>query len=160
LNGRSVEIAAWIMPGMADNTVVLPLGYGRQHAGRVGDGVGFNVNPVRDGASRWMARGATVKKAPKGYPISSTQNHWSLAGRTSLLRQVDLVAWQKHGDEAKLTELDRLYGTTKTLNFGERVGHSELTHTPPNINIYPHPYYQGEGKSNEEYLNGQGAKPE
>ncbi len=143
LGGKSIDIAVWIMPGMADNTVILPLGYGRQNAGRVGDGVGFNVNPLRTTESRWVARGGSAKKVARTYPITSTQNHWSLEGRTALLRQVDLVAWQKHGGEPKVVEHDRLYGTTKELNFGERVGHGELTHTPPNINIYPHPYNEG-----------------
>jgi MoCo/4Fe-4S cofactor protein with predicted Tat translocation signal len=158
LNGRSIDAAVWIMPGMADNTVILGLGYGRQHSGRVGDGVGFNVNPIRDSASRWMARGATVKKATRTYPISSTQNHWSLEGRTALLRQVDLLAWKTHGDKPPVTEPDRLYGTNKTLNFAERVGHGELTHTPPNLNIYPHPYNVGpEAKPGEKNLGGRNA---
>jgi len=139
VGGRSVEMAVWIMPGMADNTVILPLGYGRKVCGRVGDGVGFSAYAARDAASPWSARGATVEKIAGDHPISSTQNHWSLEGRTAIVRQVDLPAWQKHGDEV-LDETDRLYGTTKSLKFGERVGHGELTHTPPNISIYPNPF--------------------
>lgn len=158
IGNRKVEAAVWIMPGMADNTVILTLGYGRQNAGRVADGVGFNVNPLRTSESPWIAKGAKASSASKTYPISSTQNHWSLEGRTALLRQVDLVAWQKHGAEGKVKELDRLYGTTKELNFAERVGHGELTHTPPNINIYPHPYNVGpESKPGEKSMGGRNA---
>jgi molybdopterin-containing oxidoreductase family iron-sulfur binding subunit len=160
LGGRSVDVAVWIMPGMADNTVIFQLGYGRQHAGRVGDGVGFNVNPIRTTEARWMSRGATATKVARTYPISSTQNHWSLEGRTALLRQVDLVAWQKYGAEPPVEERDRLYGTTKKLNFAERVSHGELTHTPPNLNIYPHPYNKGEPKPGEKHMDGRGLTPE
>ena len=34
--GRSLELPVWILPGMADGVVALTLGYGRQHAGRIG----------------------------------------------------------------------------------------------------------------------------
>src|SRR5207237_656159 len=33
-----VEIAAWIQPGMPDNTISVSLGWGRQTAGRYGNG--------------------------------------------------------------------------------------------------------------------------
>ena len=36
LGGREVVGPAWVQPGMADNTVGLALGYGRQRSGRVG----------------------------------------------------------------------------------------------------------------------------
>ncbi len=162
LNGRTVEVAVWIMPGMADNTVILPLGYGRQNCGRVGDGVGHNVYPLRETASRQFARGATITKLPKSYPITSTQNHWSLEGRTALLRQVDLVAWQTHGDKPNHKEKDRLYGTAKELNFAEQVGgrYGDLKEGPPTLNIYPHPYNLGEPKPGEKSLGGRGMTPE
>ena len=41
-NGASITIAAWAVQGIADNTVVVPLGYGRTVCGSVGTGVGFN----------------------------------------------------------------------------------------------------------------------
>ena len=152
INGRSMEIAVWVMPGMADNTVILPLGYGRKTncCGRVGDGVGFNTYAVRDAASGRAARGATLKRSSGDYAISSTQNHWTMGlpdkPRTSIVRQVDYPAWNKFADPATnklLTEIDRdrLYGTAKDpLNFAERVCGGELTHAPPNISIYPNPY--------------------
>jgi molybdopterin-containing oxidoreductase family iron-sulfur binding subunit len=144
LGGRSIEVAVWVLPGMADGTVLLPLGFGRESSGRVGDGVGFNVNPVRDAASRVVARGAKMERLNQNYMIASTQTHWSVEGRTSIVRMVDLPAWQKFGDEKPVSEQDRLYWTEKTLPFAERVGHSELTHTPPNISIYKNPYKQSD----------------
>lgn len=172
IGGRSVDFAVWILPGMADNTVILPLGYGRTAAGRVGDGVGFNAYAVRDSVSRRSAAGVTVAKVPGEHPISSTQNHWSLEGRTALVRQVDLPAWQKHGDVKPVIETDKLYATHKELTFGERVGHGELTHTPPNLNIYPNPFYDsdnpnhpgkrpaGAPSSADGNMYGRGTKPE
>jgi MoCo/4Fe-4S cofactor protein with predicted Tat translocation signal len=139
LNGRSIEMAFWVTPGMADNTVILTLGYGRSRCGRVGDGVGFNVSTIRDSKSPWIARGATVERIPGDHMIASTQNHWSLEGRTALVRQVDQKWWQKYGDE-KINDDDNIYGTKGQLAFGERVSGGELTHTPPNVSIYENPY--------------------
>ncbi|MEX2218389.1 MAG: TAT-variant-translocated molybdopterin oxidoreductase [Phycisphaerales bacterium] len=145
VGGRTLEMAVWILPGMADHTVILPLGYGRQIAGRVGDGVGFNTYLLRDSQTGLTARGVTAARADGEYPVSSTQAHWTLEGRTTISRAVDLLAWQKHGDPAKNpTEppADPLYGHKADLpiNFAEKVGGGELSHTPPNVSIYPHPF--------------------
>ena len=40
-------IPVWIAPGHAPDTLTLHLGYGRTRAGRVGNGIGFNVNALR-----------------------------------------------------------------------------------------------------------------
>src|SRR6185312_9460953 len=43
LDGRKLEVPVWIMPGQAARSVTLHLGYGREAAGHVGDGQGFNA---------------------------------------------------------------------------------------------------------------------
>ncbi|MCG3125035.1 MAG: hypothetical protein GIKADHBN_03551 [Phycisphaerales bacterium] len=139
VDGRSVELAFWVLPGMADNTVILTTGYGRRVCGRVGDGVGFDISGVRTSRAPWMARGASMERASGSYMIASTQNHWSMEGRTSIVRQADLKWWQQHGDEL-VDDTDPVYGTPGKLNFGERLG--ELSHTPPNVSIYVNPYNQ------------------
>ncbi|GJQ29954.1 MAG: molybdopterin oxidoreductase [Phycisphaerae bacterium] len=138
LGGRSVEAAAWILPGMPDHTLVCTHGYGRTHAGRVGDGVGFNFYGLASGAR--SASGATVRRIDGEHMIASTQNHWSMDGRTSIVRAVDLVCWQKHGHEVQKA-VDSFYANqdkVKELNFAERLG--ELSHTPPNISLYANPF--------------------
>src|SRR6185369_11078459 len=45
--GRSVEAAAWILPGHADDSATLPLGYGRARAGKLGTKAGFNAYALR-----------------------------------------------------------------------------------------------------------------
>jgi molybdopterin-containing oxidoreductase family iron-sulfur binding subunit len=127
---------------MADNTVILPLGYGRSVCGRVGDGVGFNTYALRETGTGRSARAVTVRPAAGDYPVSSTQNNWSMQGRTSITREVDLAAWRKHGDDPLIEAKDRLYDikSPRPLNFAERVGGGELSHTPPVVSIYPHPF--------------------
>src|SRR5262249_20991793 len=130
------------------NTVALALGYGRRAncCGRVGDDVGFDTYQVRAASVGRTARGATLAKSTDpDYAISSTQNHWTMglpdSPRTSIVRQVDLVAWQKSGDQKPEVRFDRLYATEKDpLNFAERVSGGELAHSPPLISIYPNPF--------------------
>ena len=43
VNGRKLEIPAFVQPGAADKTITIELGYGRSNVGVVGTGVGFNA---------------------------------------------------------------------------------------------------------------------
>jgi molybdopterin-containing oxidoreductase family iron-sulfur binding subunit len=141
VDGKTVAMPAWILPGMAENTLIATFGYGRSVCGRVGDGVGVNVAALRPAkaaaAGLRMASGATVVKANATYPISSTQNHWTMEGRTAIVRAVDLEAWNNHG-AATQEVVDIFYGSKTTINFAERLG--ELSHTPPKLGIYANPY--------------------
>src|SRR5258706_1742517 len=47
IGSRIVRGPIWVQPGLADYTLGLGLGYGRQKSGRVGNGVGFNAYPLR-----------------------------------------------------------------------------------------------------------------
>src|SRR5262249_16546481 len=80
LNNRSVNGPIWIQPGMADYVIALPLGYGRQWEGRIGYKVGFNAYAIRTSDAENFAVGAKIEKTGERYPISSTQDHWSMEG--------------------------------------------------------------------------------
>jgi Fe-S-cluster-containing dehydrogenase component len=98
--------------------------------------VGVNFYPIRSGGAA-SAGGAKVSRVAGAYMIASTQNHWSMEGRTAIVRAVDLPRWRKFGDDIqKMT--DTFYGTQKELKFGEQLG--ELSHTPANISIYKNPF--------------------
>ena len=43
LDGRSMNIPAWIVPGQNKKTITVELGYGRNFNGRIGNDVGFNA---------------------------------------------------------------------------------------------------------------------
>ncbi len=79
--GHSLELPVFIVPGMADGVVALTLGYGRQHAGRVGNGVGFDVFPLRMSRALGFDGGVRLAKVGRTYPLSSTQAHGSMDGR-------------------------------------------------------------------------------
>ncbi|HVH54735.1 MAG TPA: TAT-variant-translocated molybdopterin oxidoreductase [Vicinamibacterales bacterium] len=79
--GRSLELPAWIVPGMADGVVALTLGYGRAHAGRVGSGVGFDTFTLRGSQASGFASGVTLTRLGRKHPLSATQEHGSMEGR-------------------------------------------------------------------------------
>ncbi len=158
LDGRTVKVAAWILPGMADDTIILKHGYGRTACGRVGDGVGFNLYPLASSATGGrFGSGASVRKTDGEYWIASTQNHWSMESRTSIVRTLDLPAFSQHADKEPEPVAHPLYGgEPMALNLAEKLG--ELSHTPPNISIYEHPYNKSlsdpSPKANPAFLKG------
>lgn len=81
LDGAQLNAPVWVMPGHADDSVSITLGYGRWHSGRVGQGVGFNAYALRFEASPWMASGLEVRAIGKHYDLAVTQHHHRMEGR-------------------------------------------------------------------------------
>ncbi|MCA9577979.1 MAG: 4Fe-4S dicluster domain-containing protein [Myxococcales bacterium] len=88
---RSVELPVWILPGHADDSITLTLGYGRTRAGRyvtVADGRpgatmggGFRVEALRDSENFYFGGGFTVEKVGGHYNVVQTQTHDNMEGR-------------------------------------------------------------------------------
>jgi molybdopterin-containing oxidoreductase family iron-sulfur binding subunit len=92
LNGRSVKGPIWTQPGMADYSLGLALGYGRERAGRVGTGVGFNAYKIFTG--KYIGTGATVRKTGETHTFATTQSHWSMEGRP-IVREANLAEFSQ-----------------------------------------------------------------
>ena len=75
---KAVEIAAYVMPGQADGTVVLPLGYGRTAAGRVGDGVGVNAYVLRAPEALHFADGVALTRTGRTHTLACTQDQQAI----------------------------------------------------------------------------------
>jgi len=85
LDGRSLEIPAFILPGQADDSIGLALGYGRTAAGLVGGSerqgiapVGVNVTPLRTTAALHAATGAKLTPLGGHYKFALTQDHHAI----------------------------------------------------------------------------------
>jgi molybdopterin-containing oxidoreductase family iron-sulfur binding subunit len=83
-HGRQVRLPAWIVPGQPDGSVMVTIGYGRTRAGRVGDGVGRDVNALRPSHALWAVAGAEVVPTGERHPIACTQHHFAIEGRAHL----------------------------------------------------------------------------
>jgi molybdopterin-containing oxidoreductase family iron-sulfur binding subunit len=92
VGGASIEIPVFITPGQPEETITLQLGYGRERAGRVGNGVGVNVFPLRTSGSMWFAEGATLRKTGRRHAFAATQHHHVMEGR-HLVRAGTLAAF-------------------------------------------------------------------
>ena len=91
---RTLGVPAFVLPGQADFSISLPLGYGRTVAGRVGTGVGCNAYTLRTTAALWSGVGVLIRKTGKTERLASTQNHGSMQGR-DLIRTLTLEDFQK-----------------------------------------------------------------
>lgn len=98
--GKTVKGAIWTQPGMADYSLGIALGYGREKVGRVGVGTGFNAYPLFSSKTGYITTGVTLKKVGGDkYPISCTQMHWSMEGR-AIVREANLEQFKTHPDFA------------------------------------------------------------
>jgi molybdopterin-containing oxidoreductase family iron-sulfur binding subunit len=74
--GRTVRAPVWIMPGHADNSITVNLGYGRRRAGQVGSGIGFNAYTLRTSGELWFGNGLRVEKTGERFPLAVMQHHY------------------------------------------------------------------------------------
>jgi molybdopterin-containing oxidoreductase family iron-sulfur binding subunit len=82
--GRKVQAPAWIEPGLAEDTVALPLGYGRTRAGRLGSRMGVNAYALRTSDAPWGGRGLEVRRTGEKYPLACTQLHQNMEERETV----------------------------------------------------------------------------
>jgi MoCo/4Fe-4S cofactor protein with predicted Tat translocation signal len=73
--GRAQRFPIWIQPGQPDDCVTVHLGHGRQTAGRVGSGTGFNAYALRTSDAPWSAAGLQISKVGDTYPLVAVQLH-------------------------------------------------------------------------------------
>jgi MoCo/4Fe-4S cofactor protein with predicted Tat translocation signal len=138
---RELVIAALVSPGHADNSITIPLGYGRKmpefyelpYAGGalkerpgIAQQSGFNGYFLRTAANPYFAvaggkgiESVHVTKVGRSYPFSVTQEHFSIEGR-GLVREATLEGYRANNEFAKKIP-----------------GEEELPHPPPTI--YSHP---------------------
>ena len=73
-NGR-VKAPVIVAPGHPDNSVTVYLGYGREFAGRVGSGQGFNASLIRNTWAPLYATGS-IRKLEGKWGIAITKSHY------------------------------------------------------------------------------------
>jgi len=75
--GTELIVPVWVLPGLADNTLNLELGYGR-NIGRVATGAGIHVGGLRTLKQMDIASGVTVVKAAGSYKLACVQDYHGL----------------------------------------------------------------------------------
>jgi molybdopterin-containing oxidoreductase family iron-sulfur binding subunit len=128
-DGATMEVPAFRLPGQADFTIQVELGYGQEVAGRVGEGTGFNAYPLLRKQGEMISTGAKVTRTGAKYALAPTAIHWSMEGR-AIVRENTAAAYEEfvvkgHGEDWK--------------NFSYNQGMDG--HIPPNIPLYQGPDY-------------------
>lgn len=141
INGRTIEGAIHVQPGLANYTVILPLGYGRTHSGRIGNGHGFNPSSVRTSEGFFIATGATLEIIDETSKLANTQAHWSMEGR-AIIREGNLETYKKEPAFAQKMGVESHapanLGTSKDMPIRK-----EVKETPRGLSLYEHPDRNG-----------------
>jgi molybdopterin-containing oxidoreductase family iron-sulfur binding subunit len=114
LAGREAKAGVWIVPGQADDSVTLHLGYGRLRAGNVGNNTGFNAYPLRTSGAPWQTTGLNIERTGQKYYFATTQHQYTMdqdghpadlgsehAFRRDLVRVASLEEFRKDPNFAK-----------------------------------------------------------
>lgn len=104
--GRALEAPVWILPGHADHCVTLPLGYGRDAAGRVGDGVGFNAYRLRTGDAMLAGAVLTLTRTGRRHVFAVAQGSDRMEGR-DLVRTATVARFRANPSFAQAAPIER-----------------------------------------------------
>lgn len=121
---NGVELPVFIQPGQTPGTISVALGYGREVAGKVGDGVGKNMYPFtsfENGTQKFWLSDAQVSVTDKTFDLALSQTHHSMEGR-AIVRETNFDEWQ----------LDPTSGNELKAEHDE---HS--------VSLYPEPEFKG-----------------
>jgi molybdopterin-containing oxidoreductase family iron-sulfur binding subunit len=95
LEGRKITGPVWVMPGHAQDSVTVYLGFGRKRAGRVGNDVGFDVYPLR--ASHGMTSGTDllISRAGGKQVLATTQHHHAIERGGAKVEEESVAAFTR-----------------------------------------------------------------
>lgn len=96
---RKVLGATWIQPGHPDNALTIFLGYGRQHCGRVGTGVGYNAYQLRPSGALRGGGEVTLRDTGKKYKLITAQGLQDMENR-DLVREATLDQYKTDAEFA------------------------------------------------------------
>jgi len=110
LGARSVQAPLQVMPGHADDSVTLSLGYGRTDGSAVSKGVGVDAYRLRE-AGAWFVPGLSVTPGKGKHKFAIAQGHFGMEGRPLAL---DFTSREWRNGEGG-GELEHLRGVPATL---------------------------------------------
>src|SRR5581483_7292945 len=112
--GRTLTAPVWIMPGHANDSATVHLGYGRTHIGHVGNDVGFNAYLLRTSAEPAGGFGLELQKASGHYVFATTQ-HTQTMEVSEPVRIATLEEYKKNPQFVEKSEEDKPIPTYLTL---------------------------------------------
>jgi len=123
---REITLAVYVLPGLAPDTVVLNLGYGRSHAGKVGNNIGFDISGFQKLDTPYHLTQVQVNPTGQSYFIASVQEHWSLEGR-DLARYHDINEHPHYHQHPKVGSLHAEWDYSKGMQWGMAIDLNKCT---------------------------------
>jgi MoCo/4Fe-4S cofactor protein with predicted Tat translocation signal len=134
LQGRETQAGIVIVPGHADDSVTLHLGYGRRRAGNVGTRAGFNAYFLRTSRAPWIAAGLRVEETGKKYYFAVTQHQYIIDQEGHPAEQESENAFRRD-----LVRVGTLHEFRKDPNFAKDVA----AEASKGLSLYPGYKYDG-----------------
>jgi len=94
VNGVTARVPVLIQPGQAFKTVGLAVGYGRQGAGKAGDGVGVNAFVFALNNQTSLSGLEITKVEDAVHEFACTQLHHTMMGRERIVKETTLDAYK------------------------------------------------------------------
>jgi molybdopterin-containing oxidoreductase family iron-sulfur binding subunit len=94
VGARVLRAPVWIVPGQAERSVSLALGYGRL-VGGVAHGAGVSAYALRTTVSPWIAPGIDLIATGDRAELATTQSHFLMEGR-AIVRHGTLAEYREH----------------------------------------------------------------
>ena len=150
VGGRRIRGPVHIQPGLADYTVVVPLGYGRTVSGRVGKGAGFSAYPLRTSAAPHCTVGGKLSDTGTRMFLANTQEHWSMEGR-DIIREANFEpaakpdgnSYQENPAYVRSIGMES-HSPTILGEYGEKMSPQErATKIPRGNSLYDTPKFDG-----------------
>lgn len=126
VRGSKITAPVWILPGHPDDTVTLTLGYGRERAGSVGSGIGYNAYNVMFSDTLWNTTG-TLEGGKGSLPVATTQHHYLMENR-DLIRVGSIAQFTRSSYDKERLSPDDLEEQDKNEK-----GKSHVVEERPNI---------------------------
>src|SRR5581483_288385 len=130
VGGGRVKAPVVVAPGHPDNSVTVYLGYGREYAGRVGSGQGFNAYLIRNTWAPFYATGA-IRKVDGKWGIAITKSHYQ-DHRGKNLTDHGNQNWSLEGVEALGPRGIIRYATLEEFKANPNFAHEGDNHETPN----------------------------
>ena len=123
-----VKAPVIVAPGHPDNSVTVHLGYGREFAGRVGSGAGFNAYLIRTSDAPFYATGS-IKKVDGKWGVAITKSHYQdhrgNCGSASRARKQFARRRMRRSTSAASFATRRWTSTRRIRDLRTRAGHEK-----------------------------------
>lgn len=117
VGGQEIAAPVYVMPGQANNSIGLAMGYGRTLAGKIGgdrrqeiESVGIDVTPIRSVSHPFVRSQVQVQPVSRDYEFATTQDHHAIdtvgmeeIGQRvgALVREGSYLEYKEHPDFVK-----------------------------------------------------------